>query len=211
MAIAVGASHFAEAVVHSSLEAAEVGRHVGHGVAHALVGRLGRGVGASAFGHGAVSDAIAVAPQVGLTNTDGAEHVVTGGGAVGSGQLAAQTHFTEAAFQAHGGLALEGEAVGGSANVVAGVAVAVIQVQAGFEHEVGLQATAQVFHAAEADAAGQVVAGGHAGPVLVTVDVGHASVGHAVQGHGRLGHGGARSGQHSQGEQGFFHCKYSKV
>ena len=59
-------------------------------------------------------------PTAGVGDTHVAEHVVTGGSVVGSGQFAAQAHFTEVACQANGRLTLELETAIGCA---AGLAI----------------------------------------------------------------------------------------
>ena len=128
--------------------------------------------------------------------------------------VTAQTHFTEAAVQADGRTTVEGQAAtagsAASALVVgAGVtAGTVVVVHASFEPERSGHAATQIFNTAEAQTAA-VVAGvrqlGLVGDAAGTVCVG--SVNDTEQGYGRLSHCSAGSSQHSQGNQGFFHCE----
>src|SRR3989344_2355129 len=128
--------------------------------------------------------------------------------------ITAQTHFTEAAVQADGRTTVEGQAAtagdAACALVVGagGATGTVVVFHASFEPERSGHAATQIFNTAEAQTAA-VVAGvrqlGLVGDAAGTVCVG--SVNDTEQGYGRLSHCSAGSSQHSQGNQGFFHCE----
>ena len=131
--------------------------------------------------------------------------------------VATQAQFAPVARQADGGAAVEGQTLraGGRRVGVARLVVgaggctgAVVVVDAGFEPEAGIQATAEVFGAAKAyTAAGHAGVGQRPVPAGAGVDVAHRGVHDAEQRDGGLGHGGAGCGQHGQGDEGFLHFK----
>ena len=147
-------------------------------------------------------------PSQRSADTGVTESIVAAHSQVGRGQHTAQAHFTEVASQTDSRGTAESHAIAVFVHVV----VAIIHTHACFQVEGGFQAVAQVFHAAEAQTAVHVTTHvGHAVNGFFTFAVGQAGVQNTVQGHGRLGHSSAGSSQHSQGDQGFFHCNYSKV
>ena len=178
----------AKAVGQLTVDATQLGQQIADGIGVAL--------GVGAFG-GACSRA---ADQV--MAVDGAHAGVTEGMEgfqvlVGGGLVTTQAHFTEVAQQADGGAAIELEA--GSR--------AVIHAQAALQPEIGLQAAAQIFHAAKAQTAAGVAAVGQAGNAFAgRGDVGHRHVGHAKDGHAGLSQGTGGNGQGGKGEKSSFHA-----
>ena len=168
---------------------------------------VGAGVGDSVLSTRGIACLTAV-PSQRSANAGVTESIVAAHSQVGRGQHATQAHGAEATFQAHGRGTAESHAIAVCVHVV----VTIIHTHACFQVEGGFQAVAQVFHAAEAQTAVHVTTHvGHAVNGFFTFAVGQAGVQNTVQGHGRLGHSSAGSSQHSQGDQGFFHCNYSKV
>ena len=199
-AIVIGSTHakvaavaslllFTEAVFSTNFETAEVGAGVGDSVL-------------STRGIACLRDV----PSQRSANAGVTESIVAAHSQVGRGQHATQAHFTEVASQTDSRGTAESHARAGE------VVGTIIHTHACFQVEGGFQAVAQVFHAAEAQTAVHVTTHvGHAVNGFFTFAVGQAGVQNTVQGHGRLGHSSAGSSQHSQGDQGFFHCNYSKV
>ncbi|MPM74177.1 hypothetical protein SDC9_121162 [bioreactor metagenome] len=138
----------AESVLHLAVEAAYLGQQVVDAVAHALV--------AAAFGraHGNAG----AADQIGAVHAAHAhvaERIEGFDVQVRRRLVTAQAHLTEAAHQADGGAAIKLEA-----------RTAVVHGHAAFQPEASLQAAAQVFHAAKAEAAARYAAAGQAGHVV---------------------------------------------
>jgi hypothetical protein len=159
-----------------------------------------------------VADAAASAHRVDHAGARavGAEGIEHGVVPEGGGVVAPQPHFTEAAGEADGGAAIEiGDAVG-----------TVVVADRCFEPEAGRQSAAQVFGAAEADAAGVVPGVGKAPLALLAAGTGdgvarggrlvaHAGIDDAEQGNGRLGRGQAGNGQRGECREGFLHSGFS--
>jgi hypothetical protein len=124
---------------------------------------------------------------------EGAEHVVI---VMGSGQIATQADFTETTGQAHRRTTTEVQTTGTEAT-----GRAVVVAESAFEPEAGCQAAAEVFDAAEADAAGiqiGIAENGLASTTVAARVMADGSVDDTEQGHGRLSRGGTGSSQDSQ-------------
>ena len=86
-----------------------------------------------------------------------------------------------------------------------------------------LKASAQILYTAKANPTCTIVYNGiamhlsfnirtlYAQCCRVVINATNTKINNAIQRHRRLSHNGTGSGQHSQRNQGFFHCKFSKV
>jgi hypothetical protein len=138
------------------------------------------------------------------------------------GVVTAQANFAETTSQADGRTTVEGQALtatdtshGAAGSLVVGVgssATAVVVGHAGFQPEAGGHATAEVFRTTEAQTAAVVAGVGQLGLVgrtdAAAVTNSQRGVNDTEQGDGRLGRSHASGRQHSQSNQGLFHCKF---